>query len=115
MESAEIQFEVRDSFVQALKEELPPGAIVGDKTPLTKAWSISVGFQDTEPETDTYRTRIKHRFPDARVKNGKHGGDEWTLPFAEGISSGQSPLVTFLLILLMFAVFSGLVFLTGTA
>ena len=105
-ESQEVQYELLHSFDKELDSSKPEGAIIGERTPLNRAWTVRVGFQNKETETDTYRRKIKTRFPHAEVKN-VDGGDEWMVPFADGIDSGQSKCVTFLFVIFILAIGSG--------
>jgi hypothetical protein len=110
--SERVQRELQKSFTEKLDECIPEGAIVGEQKALNSAWSFRVGFRDKKTDTDAYRRNIKEDFPDARVSSIDRG-DEWTVPYVEGVSSGRSPILSFLMTIFVFLCIFGILWSIG--
>lgn len=106
-ESASIQNEYLNHFLEYLETVIPNGAHVTQVLPMSLCWKVTVSFTGRETNTEAYRLAVKKQFKDATVATLSYGGDVWKLPYQSGIHTNHSKKTTFVLTLLFACVLWG--------
>lgn len=90
----EVQKALFEDFKSHLGKVIPNEVCIGQALSLNSAWQFEVHFDENSTvDTQPYRKKVIEKFPYARVTTGNHC-DIWTVPYAEGIASGLSPVLT---------------------